>query len=101
ETLEIIRLSGHLTRDRAMYRDRVAFNVFQDSLIGCRRSPDIVIGLQTIDRDNQVKTLNAGPGRRNLADRARHELDFDAEAAQLRQKDVKLAKAHQRLSAYD
>src|SRR5947208_1547122 len=46
---EVSRTFRHLARDRAMNRDPVTGDVFQDVRVGCRFAPGVVLWLQAVD----------------------------------------------------
>src|SRR5207245_1135847 len=71
----------------------------QDAIISGGRAPAVVIGLQTINRDHQVKAFDLRPSGWDLPEGARHELHFDAHLAQARQQNIHLPEAHQWIAA--
>ena len=75
--------------------------MLEDALVGGRRPPRVVLGLQAVDRHDEREARQAAPLERNLAHRARHELHVDAALGQQRQQRVQLAVAHQRFAADD
>jgi hypothetical protein len=60
-----------------------------------------VIGLQAVNRDDQVQRIDLRPLRRDRTNGAGDELDFDAHLIQSRQQNVQFAEPHQRLAAHD
>ena len=90
-----------LTGDRAVHGDPVSLNVLQDAIVGGRRPPHVVLRLQAVDGDADLKVLDAGPGFGNRAHRAGDELAVDAHVGQPRQQHVQLAEADQGLAADD
>jgi hypothetical protein len=73
-------------------------DILQDSLVGGGCAAAIVLRLQAIDRDHQVKIPDIGPLSRDRPYRARNELDFDAHLVNLWQCYGKLAVANERLT---
>lgn len=84
-----------------MHDDRMALDVPQDAFICRGRAPYVVIGLQAVNRDDQMQSFDLRPLRRNLANGAGDQLDFDAHLIQSRQQDVQFAEPDKRLAAHD
>ena len=79
----------------------MALDVPQDAFICRGRAPYVMIRLQAVNRDDHVQSLDLRPLRRDGANGAGDELDFDAHLIQLRQQDIQFAEPHQRLAAND
>ena len=76
ELFEIARPVHLLPRDRAVDDDLVPDDVLQDAVVGGRRAPHVVLGLQAVDRDDDRELRDRRPLLRNLADGARDELEW-------------------------
>ena len=101
ELLEVARPFDLLPRHRAVHGDLVAGDVLEDAIVGGRRPPGVVLGLQAVDRHDNLQPPQAAPADRDLADGARHELRVDAARGQDRQQRVELAVADERFAADD
>src|SRR5262249_10539680 len=99
--LQVTRPYGLLARDRAMDRDLVALDVPKNPAVRGGRSARIVFRLEAVDRHDDHQLGQPAPFARDLADRARHELDVNVPAGERRQDLVQLAVADQRLAADD
>src|SRR6516165_8432606 len=100
KVLQVSRTFHHLTGDRAVNCDLGTGDILQDAVIGCRLAPQIMLGLQTIDRNYDVKPGQCIPVNGNLTKCTGHELHVDSTALQLGQQFFKLAKSHQRITAH-
>mgnify|MGYP003694771159 CR=1 FL=1 len=101
ELFDVSRPFDLLPRHGAMDGDVVAGDVFEDAVVGGRRPPGVVLGLQAVDRHDNLQPPQAAPADRNLAHGARHELRVDAAGGQDRQQRVELAIPDQRFAADD
>ena len=84
-----------------MNRDLVARDVFLDPIVGGRRAPHVVLGLEPVDRDDNLQPGDFGELGGNRTHRARHELRVDAARREQRQQLLELAVPHERLAADD
>src|SRR2546425_241685 len=84
-----------------MNRDGVADDVLQDAVVRRRRAAEIVLGLQSVDRDHDGEASNRAPRLWNLAHRARDELRVDAAGREPGKNHLELAIANERLAAHD
>ena len=50
-----------LPRDRAVHRDVLALDVLQNPIVGRRRAADVVLGLQPVDRDEDLQRSACSP----------------------------------------
>lgn len=66
----IIRAANHGTRDSAMHRYVMAFDISKDSIIRRRLAPNIVLRLQSIDGNDYLQILKFGPRRRDWTEGA-------------------------------
>src|SRR5579864_2388170 len=73
--LQITRPLHHLTGDSAVDRDLLARDVLQNSIVCCRRAPDIVLWLQSVNRDDDIHVVKRRPSRRQGPECAGNELD--------------------------
>src|SRR5438270_893317 len=71
------------------------------AIVGRGCAADVVLGLQSVDRDDDRELRQSAPGNRDLANRARHELHPDAALREHRQNRVELAVPDERLAADD
>ena len=53
--LQITRPGSNVAGDSGMDRDFRSGNVFEDSLIGCGFTPFVMVGLESVNRDNDVQ----------------------------------------------
>ena len=84
-----------------MNRNPLALDMLQDPVVGGRRPPRIVLGLQPVDRDDEREPRQAAPLPGNLADRARDDLRVDPAGDHQRKQGVQLLVPDQRLAADD
>jgi len=84
-----------------MDRDLLARNVSQDSSVGGRRTPDIVLGLQSVNRHDDLQIGQRRPRRRKRPEGARDDLDVNASIEQQRNHQLELAIADQRVTPDD
>ena len=79
----------------------MSFDVFQNSIVGGRLPPNVMLRRQTVDRNDQSHWADRLPFERNRANRAGHELDVDPARRDLRQNLIQFTKADQWLAADD
>ena len=101
ELLEVAVAAHLLSRDRAVHADVVSLDVLEDALVGGGFAPLVVLGLQAVDRDDELKPAEARPLDGNRPHGARDELRVDAHLGHARKNFVELAKANERLAADD
>jgi len=101
EIAEIARALDLRACDGAMDGDLVTSDVFQNAVVGCGRAPRVMLGLQAVNGDDQMKVGDAAPLERNGANSAGNELDFDIHGGQLGKEGAQFAIANQRLAADD
>lgn len=101
EFAEIARALDLRTGNSAMDGDLMSGNVFENAIVSCGRTPRVVLGLQAIYGDDQMKIADGAPFERNGANSAGDELDFDIHGCQLGEDDVQFAIANQRLPTDD
>ena len=78
ELLEVAVALHLLPRHRAVHGDLLAGDVLEDPIVGGRRAAGVVLGLQAVDRDDDLQPRNRRPLGRNRPHGARHELRVDA-----------------------
>jgi hypothetical protein len=81
--------------------DGVSLDVLQDAIVGGRRAADVVFGLETIDRHDDLETLQRSPFDRHRAHGARHDLCVDPPRRHPWQDFTELAIADEWLAADD
>ena len=59
ELLEIAVTAHLLPRDGAVDRDLMPFDVLEDPIVGGRRAPDVVFGLEAIDRHDDLQPVQS------------------------------------------
>src|SRR5262249_26290205 len=101
ELAEVARAIQLLPRHGAVNGDLVTNDVFQDSIVGRRRAPRVVVGLKAVNRNDEGQTMEATPLLRDFTDGARDELGVNTALGELRQNHAELPIAHQRLPADD
>ena len=79
--------------------ERVAGDVLEDAIVGGRRPPRVVFGLEAVDGDDDLQAWNVAPLERYLAHGARDDLHVNPAFRQQRQQRVQLAVADERLAA--
>src|SRR5262249_4627019 len=72
-----------------------------DAFISRGRAPYVMVRLQAINRDDQVKSLDLRPLGWDGANCAGDKLDFDPHLTQSWQQNVQLSEPYQRLAAHD
>ncbi len=97
---QIARPLHHLPGHRAVDGDPVARDIFQDSIVGRRGAPDIVFGLQAVDRDSHGQVRERSPGRRRRTESAGDDLHVDAPVQQQRNHRFELAIPDQRVASH-
>ena len=85
--------------DRAVYGDLVTFDVLEDPIVGGGFAALVVLGLQTVDGDDDREAIEVAPLARDLAHCTRDELDMDASLRQLGQDDAQFPIPHERFAA--
>src|SRR6185312_13912165 len=53
--LQVAGPAGNVSSNGGVDRDFRSGNIFENSLIGCRFTPLIMVGLKSVDRDNYVQ----------------------------------------------
>lgn len=101
ELLEVTVALCLLTRDGAVHRDLVPPNVLENPIVGGRCSPHIVLGLEPVDRDDQLQARQRAPldGKRSHC--AGDDLRIDAFFGEPREDLIQLTETDERLSADD
>ena len=69
ELLQVAVALHLLPRDGAVHGDLVTGDVLLDAVVGGRRAADVVLGLQAVDRDDDLQPRNRGPFARESAAR--------------------------------
>ena len=95
EFLKIAGTAGDLAGDGAVEGNAGIGDVFQDFLVGGRRATNVVLGLQTVDGDDDVQALELLPMGRNDAECAGDDLDVDSTALEFGDDELQLAMADQ------
>jgi hypothetical protein len=101
ELFEVAVALHLLAGDGAVHRDLVPGDVLLNAIVGRRRAPHVVFGLQAIDRHHDLQTPDLCELGRNRTHRAGHQLRVDAAVGEQRQDLLQFAIAHQRLAADD
>jgi hypothetical protein len=84
-----------------VHRDVLSFDVLQDSVVRRRLAPFIVLGLQTIDGHNNLKTTQTDPLGRDGPYSAGYDLGVDTHSRQPRENFVELAETNQWFASDD
>ena len=84
-----------------MHGDLVPFDVLQDPVVGGGRAPDIVLGLQSVDRYHDLKAPESDPLGGDRPHGTGHELRVNIAFRELGKDLAKLAISHERLAADD
>jgi len=84
-----------------MNGDLMPLDVLEDSIVGGRRPPHVVFGLESVDRDADLQARNRCPFDRDRTYCAGHDLDVQAALGEPGQQDVQLAKADERLTSHE
>src|SRR5260370_11381124 len=91
----------HLTGDRAVDGNLLARDVLQDAIVGCRGAPDIVLGLQSVNRYDDVHVGKRRPSRRKRPECTGDQLDVNSSIKQQRNHHLELAIADKRVASHD
>lgn len=76
-------------------------DVLENAIVSCGSTPRVVLGLQAVYGNDQVKRGDAAPFERNGSNRAGDDLDFDLHGGQLGKEGAQFAVANQRFAADD
>src|SRR5262249_49238897 len=68
---------------------------------GCRRTPPVVLWLQTVNRYDKMKVGQTGPGRGNGANRTSDELYLNPDLGYAGKQDIQLAITYQGFPSHD
>ena len=82
EFLQVALASHLLSRHGAVHGDLVALDVLHDAIVGGGRAPRVVLGLEPVDRHDDLQATESRPFARDRPDRARHDLGIDAALGQ-------------------
>src|SRR5207248_2978707 len=74
ELVEIAVALRLLARDRAMDGDLMPLDVLQDAIVGRGSPARVMLGLETIDRDDDLQARKSNPVLRDRTDGTGHEL---------------------------
>jgi len=86
--------------DGAVNRNVMSLDIAQDALVGSWFAADVMLRLQAIDRNYELKVRQRGPRQWDWTEGAGHNLDVSA-LNQLRQQDIKLAVSNERVAPHD
>src|SRR6266404_102891 len=75
---EVAEALHHLTCNCAMDRDPLPNDVLKNAIVGCRRSPHIVLRLQPINGHNYVQMREPRPSRTHRSEGAGNNLHVDS-----------------------
>jgi len=84
-----------------VHGDVLARDVFEDAVVGGRRAASVMLGLQPVNRDDDLQLGYVSPRGRNRPHGARNHLRVHAHPGHLRQQDIELTEPHERLAADD
>src|SRR5262249_18609123 len=91
EIPQIVRPREKLSRNCAVNNNLVARDILEDACVGCRKTPPVVLWLQTVNRYDEMKVGQTGPGSGNMPNRARDELYLNPHLGYLGKQDIQLA----------
>jgi len=99
ELRDITRPAGHLPGYCAMHHDPPALDMRQNSLVGCRFSANVVLGLETVDRYDDLHLLKLRPFDRDGSYGAGYNFDVHVLIAESRNEDRQFPIPNERFSA--
>ena len=85
ELLYISVAADLLPGDGAVHRDLVSDDVLEDAVVGGGRSPHVVLGLEAVDRDDDLEPPESGPFAGDRPHRTGDQLRVDAAFGELGQ----------------
>src|SRR5207249_5603259 len=98
---QVCRPLRHLPCDRAVDRDGVSCDIFQNPVISGGLSPGVMFRLQAVNRNDDQHMLQPRPLAWNLPHRAGHDVRSNAARIELRQNFIELTKPDERFAADD
>src|SRR5438874_10901756 len=104
EHQELVQVPGplyQLSGNGGMNRNSLSSDILKNSFVRCWLTPDIVLWLQAIDRDNHVHVRESGPSGGKHPEGTCHDLYMDAAGQQQRNHDLQLAVAYEGISTKD
>ena len=101
ELLKVAVPPDLLPRHRAVNGDLMPLDVLEDAFVGRRRAANVVFGLETIDRDDDLQPVQPLPLAWNGSNGAGHQLRVYASFGHLRQNLVEFPVPDQRLASDD
>ena len=101
ELFEVARPTDLLAFHRAVHRDLMSCDVFENSIVRRRRAPLVMFGRQSVHGHDDLQAAKACPLAGNGPHGARDELCVDVTCRQYRENGAELAIADERLSADD